>query len=104
MLFAPRGVASPKRLWGNGGAEMKHPLESLHTTIGLGVILTAIMVLIMALFYWESSEPVAAAKPATDAAGSATQEGASTTGGDAATGTTGGDAAGTDAGSTQTNN
>lgn len=65
---------------------MKNPLESLHITIGFGVVLTAIMVLIVAIFYWDtgdtmapaSTEPPAAAdgaatEPATgDAAGSST--------------------------------
>jgi hypothetical protein len=31
---------------------MKNPLESLHKTIGMGVALTAIMVLIVAVIYW----------------------------------------------------
>jgi hypothetical protein len=53
---------------GNGGAKMKNPLESLHLTILLGVILTAIMVLIIAIFYWDSGEtmaPAGGAAPAT---------------------------------------
>jgi len=38
---------------------MKNPLESLSTTVGLGVILTAIMVLIIAIFYWNTGEATA---------------------------------------------
>ena len=38
---------------------MKNPLESLSTTVGLGVVLTAIMVLIIAIFYWDSGEATA---------------------------------------------
>ena len=48
---------------------MKNPLESLHTTIGLGVALTAIMVLILAIFYWDTGEATA---PATSEAPAAT--------------------------------
>ena len=46
---------------------MKNPLESLHITIGLGVVLTAIMVLIVAIFYWDTGDMAAPAstEPAT---------------------------------------
>ncbi|MBM3482740.1 MAG: hypothetical protein FJX66_05520 [Alphaproteobacteria bacterium] len=65
---------------------MKNPLESLHKTIGMGVVLTAIMVLIIAIFYWESGSvtPAAIEKSATDAADAAKDAGATAT--DAAAG------------------
>ncbi len=72
---------------------MKNPLESLHTTIGLGVALTAIMVLIVAIFYWDTGEmaaPASTEQPAVTE-GTATEPTASepATGSDAATTTTG---------------
>jgi hypothetical protein len=79
---------------GNGGAKMKNPLESLHLTILLGVILTAIMVLIIAIFYWDSGETMAATEgttppAATEGTAPAATEGAApatTEGGGAGTG------------------
>ena len=50
---------------------MKNPLESLHITIGLGVVLTAIMVLIVAIFYWDTGDvaaPASTEPPAADGA------------------------------------
>ena len=57
---------------------MKNPLESLHTTIGLGVALTAIMVLIVAIFYWDTGAakaPAAGDKPAAATGSDATKTG-----------------------------
>ncbi len=68
---------------------MKNPLESLHTTIGLGVALTAIMVLIVAIFYWDTGEATAPAEgeqPAAATDSAAPQDGSGTTGDAAATG------------------
>lgn len=57
---------------------MKNPLESLSTTIGLGVVLTAIMVLIVAIFYWDTgkaSAPASGEKPAAQEGAAKTETG-----------------------------
>jgi hypothetical protein len=84
---------------GNGGGNMKNPLESLSTTVGLGVVLTAIMVLIIAIFYWDTGEAEApdTSEPPASEEGATPPEDASDTG-------AAGDAGGGDASTTETGN
>ncbi len=74
MLSRRESVINVYATCANGGFTMKNPLESLHTTIGLGVALTAIMVLIVAIFYWDTGEataPEASEQPAATEGGDA---------------------------------
>lgn len=89
MLYRVAAFTDARVERGNGGFNMKNPLESLHTTIGLGVALTAIMVLIVAIFYWETGEataPAEAEPPAAAPESAAPQDGAGATGDAAGTG------------------
>ena len=80
---------------------MKNPLESLHITIGLGVVLTAIMVLIVAIFYWDTGDMAAPAstEPPAASEGAATEPATSS---DAATGDAAGSSSTGDAGADTT--
>ena len=79
---------------------MKNPLESLSTTVGLGVVLTAIMVLIIAIFYWDTGEteaPDTSEPPASEEGTTPPEDAGDTTG-------AAGDAGSGDASTTETGN
>ena len=78
---------------------MKNPLESLSATVGLGVVLTAIMVLIIAIVYWDTGEATTpdASEPAASEEGMTAPEEAGEMG-------TSDDAGGNGSGTTDTGN